>query len=735
MADINAEQAWNINTGRNDVIIAVCDGGIDYTHPDLDPGNRSRVIAGYDFGSNDSDPMDDLPDGTGSYGGHGTHIAGIIGAIPNNGQQISGVMWNCKIMPVKMVGDGSLTISYPFGAWNWDFSTTAFPSDVADAIDYAVNNGAHVINLSYGFPDMGVNLNQVILRVPLLHEAILNAYNNNVVVIASMGNEYSGGNPTNYPAAFPDVIAVGNTTNDNPPQRWQTSSTGSHISVSAPGRSIISTTRGGGTGPKTGTSMSAPIVSGVAGLIISQGLDRNFNLTNDDVRHILERTAYDVTSTGVGFDNQTGYGIVDAYEALHLLDEPNELFHYNSTGGAAVKNYNFKKWILLSGRWGLAAGTYLKVDQYKITKHVTFDVPFCSTPTVWMREKESKSLSYANPNLGRPYCQITNITPTGFDLEYVVYFVPTNLSGQRIDKWIPASPEMSNVAYTAVGVPNFAANASLSGPSVVCSSTPDLKFSFGTSFSINNLPAGATISWNTSDNISLNSSQGANPCTFAPSGSGDGWIEATITTDCGDITLARKNVWVGAPANNPTSIIPFYRNGLEFGSNTIYEFYVYSQPGVTNYQWNVGGATILDGQGTSRIRIKTYDATSSGNNINFNVGVRFENDCGSSLYFARTGWVIPGTGGATRIAVSPNPSTVETTISLETIDTDAKSTKALQEWDLEVYNQGQQLKARKQKINGSQATLNTSGWKEGVYIIRAKVNGEVLTEKLVVKEQ
>ena len=102
-ADIDAEQAWDINKGRNDVIIAVCDGGVDYTHPDLDPGNRSRVIAGYDFGNGDNNPMDDLPYVSGSYGGHGTHIAGIIGAIPNNGQ-VAGVMWNCKIMPVKMVG-------------------------------------------------------------------------------------------------------------------------------------------------------------------------------------------------------------------------------------------------------------------------------------------------------------------------------------------------------------------------------------------------------------------------------------------------------------------------------------------------------------------------------------------------------------------------------------------------------------------------------------------------------
>jgi hypothetical protein len=85
---------------------------------------------------------------------------------------------------------------------------------------------------------------------------------------------------------------------------------------------------------------------------------------------------------------------------------------------------------------------------------------------------------------------------------------------------------------------------------------------------------------------------------------------------------------------------------------------------------------------------------------------------------------------ATRIALSPNPSTQETTISIDT-----KSAEVVPEWDLEVYDQGQQLKARKMKIGGKHTTLNTSGWKEGVYIVRANYNGEVLTEKLVVKEQ
>lgn len=522
---------------------------MDYTHPDLDPGDRSRVITGYDFGSGDNDPMDDLGEAADSYGGHGTHIAGIIGAIPNNGQ-VAGVMWNCKIMPVKMVGGGSLTISYPFGSTEWDFSTTAFPSDVANAIDYAVNNGAHVINLSYGFASMGEPINEVILRVPLLHTAILNAYYNNVVLVASMGNEYLEGNPTNYPAAFPEIIAVGNTRNTNPPTRWESSSTGPHICISAPGRNILSTERGGGTISKTGTSMSAPVVSGVAGLIISEGMDRGFNLINNDVRHILELTAVDIAPAG--FDNETGFGIVNANNALQLLDEPNELYHYNSVGGSSQKIANIQKWILSGNYYGLAAGMYLDVDQYKITKHITFEMPFCSIPQVWMRERQSACMSGASPNSGRPYSRITNVTTTGFDLEYFVYYVRSNTLGQTLNQWYPASPSLSNVAYTAVGEPNVAATAGpLTGANIICSS--------GASYTVQNPPDGATITWGKSSNISLDSQQGSNPCEFSANSNGKGWIEATVSvpSGCETYTLPRKTVWVGAPQiasiNGPTS--------------------------------------------------------------------------------------------------------------------------------------------------------------------------------------
>lgn len=380
LADIRAEQAWAINKGRDDVIIAVCDGGVDYTHSDLDPGDRSRVIAGYDATTGGNDPMDNLPSGpAGSYGGHGTNIAGIIGAITDNNSGVAGVMWNCKIMPVKMVGSGGVYIKYPFGSFNWDFSTTAFPSDVADAIDYAVNNGAHVINLSYGFSGMGWLINDVIFKVPLLYSTIANAYNNNVVVVVAMGNEFEDGNPVNYPAAFSnEVIAVGNTTINL--QKSPSSSTGSHINLSAPGTSIYTTERNEGYNYHSGTSMAAPVVSGVAGLIISQGKDRGFNLTNDDVRNILERTADDIELYGIGFDDYTGHGKVNAYNALHLLDEPNEVVHGVSYGGSTTKT-NLNQWTYTGSSWNLAAGSYYNVDRYKVTKRINFDVPFCSPPS------------------------------------------------------------------------------------------------------------------------------------------------------------------------------------------------------------------------------------------------------------------------------------------------------------------------------------------------------------------
>lgn len=161
-ADIDAPEAWELNKGRSDVTIAVVDGGVDYNHPDLDPGDRSRIIQGADPADDDGDAMDDIPSGSdqSNYPGHGTKVAGVAGAITDNDRDIAGVMWNTQIMPVK--------IAYSDGPWFNPFleSGDSFPDVVAEGINYARKNGADVINLSLGRPQPPGTLETVFIGTP-----------------------------------------------------------------------------------------------------------------------------------------------------------------------------------------------------------------------------------------------------------------------------------------------------------------------------------------------------------------------------------------------------------------------------------------------------------------------------------------------------------------------------------------------------------------------------------------
>src|SRR5690606_29827131 len=130
--------------------------------------------------------------------------------------------------------------------------------------------------------------------------------------------------------------------------------------------------------------------------------------------------------------------------------------------------------------------------------------------------RESKCLSYGNPNSGRPFSIITNVTNTGFDLEYVTYYVRNNSLGQAINKWLPAASASTNVAYTAVGQPDFAASAGpISGPSLICT---------GSTFSVSNLPPIDSIIWSTGSNLTVYSGQNTNSPTIKATGIGSTWV-------------------------------------------------------------------------------------------------------------------------------------------------------------------------------------------------------------------
>jgi subtilisin family serine protease len=251
-ADINIEPAWALGTATS-IVTAVIDTGVDYTHPDLasniwtntdevagngidDDGNGFvDDVRGWDFVNNDSDPMDD--------NGHGTHVAGTIGAVGNNGIGVTGVAWTASIMPLKFLdqsGSGSL-------------------SDAIKAIQYARVNGAKIINASWG----GGGLSSA------LQSAITQFITSGGLFVAAAGNEATNNDVTpSYPANYQGVISVGASTRTD--TRASFSNYGTSVDVFAPGQSILSTLPGNRYGSLSGTSMATPQVAGALALLWGQ---------------------------------------------------------------------------------------------------------------------------------------------------------------------------------------------------------------------------------------------------------------------------------------------------------------------------------------------------------------------------------------------------------------------------------------------------------------------------------
>jgi subtilisin family serine protease len=270
LVPLRLPSAWDVTRGSTAVKIAILDTGVDLDHPDL----ASRVVAGRDFVNDDAVAQDDE--------GHGTLVAGIAGAATNNGIGIAGAAWNASIMPVKVLDET--------GAGS-DF-------DIANAITWAADNGAHVINLSLGAPGSSVTL----------FDAVEYARAKGALVVAATGND--GWALQTYPAIYAD-LAVG-ATDAGGDAAWFSNS-GYWVDVTAPGIDVTSTALAAGPveayARAAGTSLSSPIVAGIAALVRTEHPGWGVAKVTQEMLRGWDRGPR-------GLDPFYGLGLVDAYAAL-----------------------------------------------------------------------------------------------------------------------------------------------------------------------------------------------------------------------------------------------------------------------------------------------------------------------------------------------------------------------------------------------------------------------------------
>jgi subtilisin family serine protease len=306
LRNIGAPRAWDVARGRPDVVIAVLDTGVTLNHPDLAPGlwkNMGEIASNWqdDDGNSYADDVWGWHfyhawNGTGFEAradayvaddhGHGTHVAGIAAAALDNGVGVAGLAGGARLMTLKVL----------------DRYGVGWYSDIAAGIVYAVDNGAHIINMSLG----GAEPSQA------LQDAVDYAHARGVLVVAAAGNGDTG---VLYPAACEHVLAVAATDSDD--ARASFSNHGPQVDVAAPGVDIYSTWyRLDGYFTQSGTSMAAPHVSGLAALIWSA----DPALSLDQVTHAITSTAVDTNvQSRPGWDEYLGWGRIDAGDALDAI--------------------------------------------------------------------------------------------------------------------------------------------------------------------------------------------------------------------------------------------------------------------------------------------------------------------------------------------------------------------------------------------------------------------------------
>jgi len=347
---VEAQEAWNLTTGKSSTIVAVLDTGVDLDHPDLatniwtNPGEIAQDgidndgngfiddLHGWNFVENNSDTNPKMGANSSQDAiNHGTLIAGVISAIGNNGKGVAGIGWNTKIMPVRVIAS----------------SGQGDAVEVIKGIDYAIENGADIINLSFTTFEKPTGL----------EEALKRAKQAGIVVVAAAGNKDGGGINMDTTSVYPACIngpagenwVLGVAATNANDQKLDFSNYGSCVDLSAPGYQIFSTMNSAATsgdadlygGGWAGTSLATPIVSGVAALVRS--ISPNFK--RSDIIDILLKSSDPINNQNPTYYNQLGVGRVNADNAVRTAQASSARVIYATIAVASDVNGPPRVWL------------------------------------------------------------------------------------------------------------------------------------------------------------------------------------------------------------------------------------------------------------------------------------------------------------------------------------------------------------------------------------------------------
>ena len=399
-ADVSAADAWALTTGDPSIIISIVDHGVDVNHEDF---------VGKITGDTTIDP---------AKPNHGTQVAGMAGAIGNNGIGVVGLDWLCTINAQQ---------------------TTELTSSRNQGILDAIDAGADIINMSYGGAYSETE-----------HLLLATAYQSDIVLVASAGNDNTSA-PW-YPGDEYETIRVSGT--DDLDNRYTSGNFGPTVDVAAPGVGVYTTKPGDQYGGVTGTSYAAPLVSGLAGLLLS--VDPSLEV--EDIKGIIRASAVDVNqATFPGEDDYLGTGRIDARAALDRLSAPYALNHRSAGAASQVIPvgglHSHKFWFTP----GLAVG-YYTVQRIEYRRNVTFGSQWAIPPDVWGRQETNGYYPGFDITFNVGWCEPVDgtVTKTGCTLRTYVYDVWNTSQGQY-EGVFPSEPSNVVFHYSVLGIEDLAA--------------------------------------------------------------------------------------------------------------------------------------------------------------------------------------------------------------------------------------------------------------------------------------